>query len=130
MTREQRQLRVLFDKLTHASPTQFPIARAKLNAPDRQGVYIIINPRGRVVHVGCTPKARGGIAQRLRNHMANASSFTTKYLNGDGSKLRGRYSFRCLVVKNPRHRVLLEALAIGRLCPAHIGHGSGLLRAK
>jgi hypothetical protein len=101
----------------------FPLQREKLQAPNGRGVYVIYNGRGRVVHVGRTPKARGGIAQRLKDHMAAASSFTLKYLKGKGAKLRGAYHYRCLVVANARHRALLEAYTTGRLCPAHIGLG-------
>ncbi|MGB8276217.1 MAG: hypothetical protein WCF16_13210 [Alphaproteobacteria bacterium] len=123
MPREQNTVRALFTKLI-GSPLQiFPDFHKKLNAPDRQGVYVIYDPRGKVAHVGRTPKGKGGVAQRLRNHMSGASSFTHHYLNGDGSKLRGKYKFRCLVVDNRRRRVFLEAYAIGHLCPAYIGLG-------
>jgi hypothetical protein len=126
MTHEQKQLRALFVKLTRAPLQLFPRPRRRLDAPDRQGVHVIYSPRGQVLHVGRTPKGIGGIRQRLNNHLHNASSFTTKYLKGDGAKLRRGCKFSCLVVKNTRHRALLEAYAIGRLCPAHIGDGSGL----
>lgn len=120
---EATKVRKLFKKLIRSQLQAFATARKKLIAADGQGVYVIYNPRGKVLHVGRTPRAKGGIAQRLRNHMLNQSSFTTKYLKGDGSILRDRHKFRCLVVKNPRHRALLEAYAIGCLCPAHIGLG-------
>jgi hypothetical protein len=77
-----------------------------------------------------TPRAKGGIAQRLRGHMAGNSSFTQTYLKEkrgrDGNWLRGRCTFRSLVVTSRRKRALLEALAIGILCPAHIGHTAKL----
>jgi hypothetical protein len=61
--------------------------------------------------------------------MATQSSFTLKYkpLKKDGSCLREGYKFRCLVVQSQRQRALLEALAIGRLCPAHLGLGRSAL---
>lgn len=123
MTREQETVRRLFAQLMRAPLETFPAFGYKLQAPNRQGVYIIYDPRGTVVHVGRTPKAKRGISQRLRNHMGGASSFTNQYLKGNGSALRGKYTFRCLVVENPRHRALLEAYATGNLCPAHIGLG-------
>ena len=75
--------------------------------------------------MGATPRAAGGIAQRLQNHMQTLSSFTLNYLplNGDGSKLRAGYSFKCVVVSSNRLRALLEAYAIGHLCPLHLGLG-------
>jgi hypothetical protein len=126
MTHEQAKIRSLLGKLTYSQPQKFPSSRGKLIAPNRQGVYVIYSPRGRVVHVGRTPSGTGGIRQRLGNHLHNASSFTARFLDGHGAELRRGYTFRCLVVKNRRVRALLEAYAIGRLCPAHIGLGSPL----
>ena len=76
--------------------------------------------------------AKGGLAQRLRDHLSGSSSFKYHYLNGDGSILRNNYQFRCVEVENPRIRTLLEAYAIGHLCPQHLGLGQtafkGLVR--
>lgn len=90
MKSEQESVRVLFIRLMRAPPQTFPRAREKLHAPDKQGVYVIHGPRERVLHVGRTPKARRGIAQRLRDHMCAASSFTNQYLEGDGARCRSR----------------------------------------
>ncbi len=127
ISNEQYAIKRLLIRLCDAPLKAFPKSREYLDAPKERGVYIIYGPRGTVLHVGCTPRANGGIAQRLRDHMASQSSFTQKYFDGPknkkGAKLRGTHSYRCLVVKNPRKRALLEALAIGHLCPKHIGHG-------
>ncbi len=123
MKTEFETVEELFNTLTNVEASVFPELRGKLNAPDAQGVYVIYDPKGHVVHVGRTPKAKGGIAQRLRNHMSGSSSFKYYYLDGDGSKLRGKFKFRCIAVKNPRIRALLEAYAVGRLCPKHLGLG-------
>lgn len=112
-----------FNKLIGAEAVLFPKLRGKLNAPVKLGVYVIHDPKGHVVHVGRTPIAKGGIAQRLRNHMSGVSSFSRNFLNGDGSKLREKYTFKCVEVENPRIRALLEAYAVGRLCPKHLGLG-------
>jgi excinuclease UvrABC nuclease subunit len=117
----------LFVELKRAPLHKFPSPRGHLEAPSRQGVYVIYSPSGRVLHVGSTPRARKGIAQRLRNHMSTQSSFTIKYLGEDGSRLRRGYKFRCLIVRSERRRALLEAHAIGQLCPAHIGLGRSAL---
>src|SRR5262245_59404347 len=124
MTREQANIQRLFGRLTHSPLQPFPSPRGKLIAPNGQGVYVIYSPRWRVVHVGRTPSGTGGIRQRLGNHLHNASSFTARFLDGHGAELRRGYTFRCLVAKSRRLRALLEAYAIGRLCPAHIGLGS------
>jgi len=120
---EQQTLKRLFAEITHAPLQTFPNRRERLNAPKRRGVYVIYTPRGNVAHVGMTPRAQEGIYQRLRDHMSGNSSFTIQHLKRKGSKLRGRYTYRCIVVKNRRHRALLEAYATGLLCPAHIGLG-------
>lgn len=129
MKREQKLVRACFAKLRRSPLKPFPIPRQKLDAPDRKGVYVIYDARGRVLHVGRTPKAKGGLAQRLSNHLSAASSFTKQYLKGKGTKLRHGCVFRCLVVEDSRLRALVEAYAIGYLCPAHLGLGEPILRA-
>jgi hypothetical protein len=128
MTREQKDVEEQFNQLIGAQKETFPEAgkRKALNAPESRGVYVIYDPCGLVVHVGRTPSGKGGLAQRLQNHLHSQSSFTEKYppLNGDGSKLRDGYTFRCISVPDDRLRALLEAYAIGHLCPAHIGLNS------
>jgi hypothetical protein len=93
------------------------------DAPTDLGVYLIYDRKGQIVHVGQTPRGKAGIRQRLFNHLYGQSSFTEHYLKGDGARLRKGYAFRCLVVRDARLRALLEAHAIGQLCPAHIGTG-------
>lgn len=126
MAGEKKSVAALFDRLLRAPLQDFPAARGAIEAPDNKGVYIIYSPDRKVLHVGSTPRARNGIKQRLRDHMAGQSSFTQKYFSRHkrrGRQLRDGYTFRCLCVPDPRTRALLEALAIGRLCPEHIGHG-------
>ena len=113
----------LFNELINSKDYLFPEPHKKINAPNKRGVYIIYSPKGKVLHVGCTPKAKNGIAQRLRDHLNANSSFTNKYLKRNGSRLRSGYKYKYLVVSNPRLRAFLEAYAIGNLCPAHIGLG-------
>jgi hypothetical protein len=112
----------LFKELMASEASEFP-SRGRCNAPDRRGVYVIYGPQGHVLHVGRTPSAKRGLAQRLGNHMTRrGSSFWEHYLVPNGIKLReGGYTFRCLVVEDARRRALLEYYAIGQLCPAHIG---------
>ena len=130
MTREHERVKALFTKLERSQLETFPVPRGKLKAPDSQGVYVICDPRGEVAHVGRTHRAKGGIAQRLRNHMSGSSSFANRCLNGEGSKLRSKYKFRYIVAGNPRLRALLEAYAIGCLCPDHLGLGDRVLRLR
>lgn len=122
-TPEQKRVQALFRELMDTRKQDFPEEGQELHAPDERGVYVIYSPRGRVVHVGGTPRGKHGIRQRLKNHLHGASSFAEKFLDGKGSKLRHGYTFRCLVVRKIRDRALLEAYTIGQLCPAHIGLG-------
>lgn len=126
MTNESKEIERLFSKLKKSHRTEFPLARAKLDVPKKPGVYIIYSQRGVVWHVGMTPRAKNGLHQRLSNHMAGNSSFTYTFLKTDGTRLRGKCTFSYLIVPNRRKRVLLESLAVGRLCPKHIGHSSVL----
>jgi hypothetical protein len=121
--REQEQVRSLFEKLIGCDLRTFPLAGARLDAPGEQGVYVLYDDQGKVVHVGRTPRAAGGIAQRLQDHIRGQSAFTRNYLDGDGNRLRGCFKFRSLVVPEGRLRALLEYFAIGQLCPAHLGIG-------
>ena len=125
MTGEPDRVASLFESLLHAPVFRFPPLRVPLDAPERQGVYVILSPQRHVVHVGRTQRAKRGLFQRLRNHMLNASSFTEKYLAGDGHRLRNRYFYRYLAVPHARTRALLEAYAVGVLCPKHLGVGEG-----
>jgi hypothetical protein len=120
---EPESIKKWLAKLTREKCYPFPDVREPLEATTEKGVYIIYSPQGRVAHVGSTPRAKGGVAQRLRDHLAGRSSFVQKQLKGDGSRLRKRYKFRYLVIGKGRDRALVEALGIGRLCPEHIGHG-------
>ena len=124
MEPEPEIVAALYGELLEAPLRTFPaLWETGLDAPGRDGVYVVYNPQGQAVHVGRTTRGRGGIAKRLRDHMADASSFTTQYLKGDGGRLRSRYKYRALAVRNRRHRALLEAYATGQLCPAHLGLG-------
>ena len=117
-----RRIKALYGKLHNIKREVFPKERRQpLNAPEEAGVYVIYDPKGKVDHVGESTS----IARRLRDHMGARSSYVIKSLNNDGSQLRSkRYKFRCLPVSTPRQRMLLQALAIGLLCPRHIGDRS------
>ena len=118
--REAAAIESMFSELMRAPTQSFPKAHSSPNAPKKAGIYVIHGPRGTVLHVG-----RGcDIAQRVREHLFIALPSPPQYLSGKGSALRNRgHSFRYLVVSDARNRALLEALAIGRLCPKHIGRG-------
>ena len=127
---EPQRIASLFQELTHAPRKPFLRARGRLDAPCGLGVYIIRDGKDNVVHVGRTPSGKYGIAQRLYNHLHGSSSFTNVHLKGVGRMLRDGYAFQCLEVESSRERTLLEAYAIGCLCPAHLGEGSRMKSNK
>jgi GIY-YIG catalytic domain-containing protein len=90
----------------------------------QQGVYVIRNQRGTVLHVGRT--VCRSLRDRLNDHLKGNSSFTQYYnwFEGDASKLyQRRCTFQFLVEENDEKRAILEAYTTGRLCPRHIGTG-------
>lgn len=100
----------------------FPVARGALDAPRQPGVYIIRNRSSKVMYVGRTTRAKGGIHQRLRNHLAGRSVFVRE-LPQQADSLRKGFAFQYLPLVSDRSRALLEHLATGKLCPKHLGLG-------
>jgi hypothetical protein len=122
-TLETQTIHRLFREFLRSEAQSFPPIRGRLEASTDPGVYLIYDPRGRVAHVGRTLRARNGLHKRLKDHLHGNSSFTNKYLNGDSSKLRQGYKYKYLVIPDSRERALVEALAVGTLCPLHLGLG-------
>jgi len=123
MKKEAKHIESLFKLLISKEKHLFPKTRKKINVPESHGVYIIYNPNGKVVYVGITKYGQNGLKNRFKNHLYGMSSFTKNYLNNKGSKLRNRYMYQFIEINeaNDRKRLLLEAFATGKLCPAHIG---------
>lgn len=117
---EADRIRTFYQSLCSFDPITFP-KDGGVRSPDAQGVYVIYNPIGGVDHVGRTNGGKKGLRQRLTNHLHGRSSYVILFLNGDGSRLRGRYRYRLVKIEDDRLRALTEAYAIGVLCPAHIG---------
>lgn len=123
MISESQKIKDLFTELCEQSGLSFPQHRKALNAPSQPGVYIICKGKT-VLHVGRTLRGKGGLHQRLKNHLHGSSSFTNNHLKGKGDILRKNgYTYQYLKVKSPRLRALLEAYSVGHLCPKHIGLG-------
>jgi hypothetical protein len=123
VSRELKKIEKLFRKLKQKPAFVFPLPGKRPTVTTKQGVYVILSPQNKPVHVGRTLRGKRGIAQRLNNHLHGQSSFTAEYLDGNGSKLRGKYRFRYIEVPKARTRALLEAYAVARLCPKHLGLG-------
>jgi hypothetical protein len=113
-------VRGLFGMLLEAPLHPFP-AIGPVEVTRQKGIYVIYNPNGDPSHVGNSPRGREGLRQRLNNHLSFQSSYTRNFLMPQNLSVRNGYSFRFIVVENPRHMALLQAYAIGNLCPEHIG---------
>jgi len=128
MNNECKEIEKLFKKLIAQPIRSFPQNRQPIDAPSKPSVYII-RKEEIILHVGRTLRGRNGLRQRLKNHLHGSSSFTKEYLKGKGSILRKNgYTYQYLVLEDPRKRALLEAYAVGTLCPKHIGLGKNRLR--
>lgn len=123
MSSELLEIRKFFRSLDKQKEYKFPKCRQELLAPKKRGVYVLMNSRGSVEHVGSTPRGKHGIQQRLKDHLSGRSSFTKSRFSGNGSKLRKGYKYKYLEVRSSRKRALLEAYATAHLCPKHIGLG-------
>lgn len=121
---EVRRIRKLYQQLVRAKRVAFPESRKALSAPTSHGVYVIYGSRGATLHVGRTVSGRRGLRQRLNNHLQGQSSFTAAMFGRKGARLRRSHSFAYVEVSNARRRALLEAYAVGNLCPRHVGTGS------
>ncbi len=123
MNHEGQIVKKLFGRLCKQERLSFPEKYQPLNAPSKMGVYIIRKNKT-ILHVGRTHSGKKGIHQRLRDHLYGSSSFTKKYLHGNGTTLREKgYTYQYLELDDSRKRALLEHYAIGTLCPEHLGTG-------
>jgi hypothetical protein len=123
MNNEHQVIKDLFENLCSQPMRAFPQPRQPLDAPAKHGVYII-RQEETVLHVGRTVRGQDGLHQRLNNHLHGSSSFTRKHLNGKGATLReSGFTYQFLELEDARRRALLEAFAVGVLCPKHLGLG-------
>jgi len=122
MKSEKTEIQNLHKNLISQNRSKFPEKGKPLNVPCTHGVYII-RKGNKVLHVGRTHRGKKGLHQRLSNHLHGASSFAVEYLKSMGEKLRKGHTYQYLEVKGDRQRALLEAYAVGTLCPVHLGLG-------
>lgn len=120
---EAERIKELFNTLINSELYKFPIAGKVVVSKD-QGVYIIFNSESCAAHVGNTVRGKEGLNQRLNNHLKNQSTFAQKFISPNNYSLRSEFRYQYIVVPSARDRALLQALAIGLLCPLHLGtHG-------
>src|SRR4030066_1790247 len=102
-----REIETLLRKLCNQPRQVFPQQRERLDAPLKQGLYIIRKDEA-VLHVGRTLRGKNGLRQRLTNHLHGSSSFVNEYLKGKGTILRnGKYTYQYLELSDSRKRALL-----------------------
>ena len=122
MIKESDRVMLLHKELVGSKVHRFP-SYGKIEATNKQGVYIIYDNKKRPLHVGKTNGGRNGLNQRLLNHLCNQSSFSKLYMQINSVSLRDWGEFQFIEIENARERSLLEALTAGLLCPIHIGTG-------
>ena len=115
---EPEVVRDLFEQLVLA-----PLHPISEPWPEAHGVYVIVGPEGEPVYVGRSVRHQHGLFARWNRHNKGRSSFMRILYNRDRSKLDGHQA-RWLLVEDNRLRCLLEYLAIGILCPKHVGLGT------
>lgn len=120
---EREHVEKLFNQLVKSAYHNFPLT-GKVLVSSKQGVYIVLSKKNQVLHVGKTARAKNGLNQRLTNHLRGQSSFSREYTNKEGIDLRQTGKFKIIEIEDNRIRSFVEALAIGKLCPAHIGTGA------
>jgi GIY-YIG catalytic domain len=118
---ERNRVQQLFEALNRVSISLFPRGSESIAVPRKRGVYVIRDPDNAVVYVGRTTRAKNGLHQRLRNHMAGKSALVRVLLQGDTSKLREGFSYQFLEVEDDRERALLEHIATAWHCPKVLG---------
>ena len=122
MTATFEEIKKLYKQLNNGRGYSFK--ELEIAPSDSQGVYVILDVKGTVLHVGKTSRAKKGLRQRLNNHLRGQSSFAKKFLKQNGKELREGYIFKYIIVDDSKLRTLLEAYAIGCLCPEHLGTGA------
>lgn len=118
---ERVRIQNLLEALTRAPIFLFPAGRESINVPRTLGVYVIRDPDEAVVYGGRTTRARNGLHQRLRNHLAGKSALVKGLLQGDTTRLRAGFSYQFLEVSDDRERALLEHIATAWHCPKVLG---------
>ena len=118
---ERARIRTLLSQLNRQEAHNFPDPLCRDFATKDHGVYLILDKKGAVLHVGRTYRAKSGLRQRLRNHLSGASSFVKIHFGGKGSLLRTGHKYKYLKIENDRERALLECLATAWHCPRHLG---------
>ena len=119
---EPEKIKKLFAALLKSESFYFP-EKGKLDITCEHGVYIILDTKQQVVHVGNTTRGEKGLCQRLNNHIGGSSSFSKNYLKPKQLSIRDGFIYKLLEVPNARERSILQAFTIGTLCPKHIGTG-------
>ncbi len=116
---ESKKVKKLVKKLEDSEVIFFP-EEGKIELPEVDGVYSIINKKEEVIHVGKTEGGLGGLFARINGHLYGKTSFRKAYLAPNEINLRNKYGVKWVEVKTERLRYLVEARAIGKFCPAYL----------
>lgn len=109
-----------FNRLIKSRLLSFKSTTDVNNISTNLGVYIIYNNKKEVLYIGRTPKAKGGLKQRIKNHLNGASSFSINFAQKNNLDLKKIGKFRYIPIEDYSERAYTEALATGKLCPQYI----------
>jgi hypothetical protein len=127
--KDPEKIMQLKNKLIDSKFYKFPLM-GKIEASNKQGVYIVYDNNKNPLHVGKTNGGKNGLNQRLLNHVRNQSSFFKLYMQINSVSLRDWGEFQFIEIEDARERSLLEALTAGLLCSKHIGTGERKQKKK
>jgi excinuclease UvrABC nuclease subunit len=117
---EGKKIKKLFKKLCKSEGVLVP-KEGRIELPETEGVYLLLNKKDEVLLVGKTEGGKGGLRSRINSQLFGASPFRKMYLLPSGTDIRKKHYVHCLAIESERDRILVEAYAMGKLCPEFIG---------
>lgn len=120
--KETTEVKDFFEDLLKAQLMRLP-SQGPPKVSSNQGVYILYSVIGVVLHVGRSIRAKGGVNQRLNDHLKGKGSFTREYAYLSKIELREEVPFRFKEVHDDPKRALVEAFTCRSLCRVHLATG-------
>lgn len=117
---EGKKIKKLYKKLCQAEGVPVP-KEGRIELPETEGVYLLLNKKDEVLLVGKTEGGKGGLRSRINTQLFGSSPFRKMYLLPSGIDIRKKHFVHWLTIESERDRILVEAYAMGKLCPAFIG---------
>ena len=117
---EGKKIKKLFRRLCKSEHVVIP-KEGRIELPETEGVYILLNKKDDVLLVGKTEGGKGGLRARINTQLFGTSPFRKLFLTPSETDIRKKHYLQYLAIESERDRILVEAYATGKLCPAFIG---------